>query len=94
MRRELVAMLKLAGPVVLAEIGWMSMLILYADGDEKWRRDQNVEAAKALLAAGNSHVQIVQIAGRTHNSIWSRISDANDETAERIVTFARALAPS
>jgi acetyl esterase/lipase len=70
------------------------MLILYADGDEKWRRDQNVEAAKALLAASNSHVQIVQIAGRTHNSIWSRISDVNDETAERIVTFARALAPS
>src|SRR6266853_302398 len=28
MRRELVAMLKLAGPVVLAEIGWMCMGIL------------------------------------------------------------------
>ena len=28
MRRELVAMLKLAGPVVLAEIGWMCMGIV------------------------------------------------------------------
>src|SRR6478752_2831135 len=28
MRRELLAMLKLAGPVVLAEIGWMSMGIV------------------------------------------------------------------
>src|SRR5207249_4408538 len=30
MRRELVAMLKLAGPVVLAEIGWMCMGIVAA----------------------------------------------------------------
>lgn len=70
------------------------MLILYADGDEKWRRDQNVDAAQALQAAGNSHVTIVQIAGRTHNSIWSRIHDVNDEAAERIVTFVRTLAQS
>lgn len=70
------------------------MLILYADGDEKWRRVQNVDAAQALQAAGNSRVQIAQVAGRTHNSIWSRIDDANDEVAERIVTFVRALTRS
>ena len=70
------------------------MLILYADGDEKWRRDQNVDAAEALQRAGNSRVQIVQIAGRTHDSIWTRISDANDEAAECIVTFVRTLTPS
>jgi hypothetical protein len=48
--------------------------------------------ARALKAAGNGRVEIVQIAGRTHNSIWGRMSEANDEAAERIVTFVRALA--
>jgi acetyl esterase/lipase len=70
------------------------MLILYADGDDGWRRDQNTEAAKALKAAGNTHVEIAQIGGRTHNSIWSRMSEANDEAAERIITFVRASAGS
>jgi acetyl esterase/lipase len=65
------------------------ILILYADGDEQWRRDQNVEAAQALRAAGNTRVEIVQIAGRTHNSIWSRLNDAGDEVSERIVKFVQ-----
>jgi acetyl esterase/lipase len=70
------------------------MLILYADGDDGWRRDQNVEAARALKAAGNARVDIVQITGRTHNSIWSRIGEVNDEVAERIVRFVRGLTTS
>jgi len=70
------------------------LLILYADGDDGWRRDQNVEAARALKAAGNARVDIVQIAGRTHNSIWSRIAESNDEVADRILKFVRALAGS
>lgn len=70
------------------------MLILYADGGEKWRRDQNVDAAEALQSAGNSRIEIVRIADRTHESIWTRISEATDEAAERIVTFVRALTHS
>ena len=67
-----------------------AMLILYADGDDAWRRDQNTEAARAVKAAGSARVDIAQIAGRTHNSIWSRLEDPNDEVAERIIKFVRA----
>jgi hypothetical protein len=45
MRRELVAMLKRAGPVVLAEIGWMCM------GD---RRHDHGGAGPASIGAGMS----------------------------------------
>ena len=70
------------------------MLLLYADGDDAWRRQQNVEAAAALTAAGASKVAIVMLPGRTHNSIWSRIADPDDEAATRIVRFVTSMAAS
>jgi acetyl esterase/lipase len=66
------------------------MLVLYADGDDEWRRQQNVEMAQVLKAAGAEHVDIVQIAARTHNTIWSKVAEPNDETAGRIIQFVRA----
>jgi acetyl esterase/lipase len=63
------------------------MLILYADGDEDWRRQQNVEVAQAIKAAGSANVTLVMIHGRTHMSIWDQIGDARDEVAERILAF-------
>jgi acetyl esterase/lipase len=65
------------------------ILVLYADGDEAWRRDQNTEAAQALKAAGNSRLEIAQIAGRSHATIWSRLNEDGDEVGERIVQFVR-----
>jgi hypothetical protein len=65
------------------------MLVLYTDGDEPWRRDQNTQAVQALKAAGNKRVEIVQIMGRTHATIWSRLNDDGDEVSERIVQFVR-----
>jgi acetyl esterase/lipase len=65
------------------------MLILYADGDDAWRRDQNVEAAQALKGAGNTAIDIAQIRGRTHNSIWSRMGEEGDEVADRIIRFVK-----
>jgi acetyl esterase/lipase len=63
------------------------MLILYADGDEDWRRRQNVEAAQAIKAAGNKDVTLAMITGRTHMSIWDRIGAERDEVAARIIAF-------
>jgi acetyl esterase/lipase len=63
------------------------MLILYADGDEDWRRQQNVEMAQAIKAAGSANVTIAMIAGRTHMSIWDQIGAERDQAAERIVAF-------
>ena len=66
------------------------MLVVYADGDDEWRRQQNAEMVQVLKAAGDAHVDIAQISGRNHNSIWSKVSEPNDETAERIIQFVRA----
>jgi acetyl esterase/lipase len=65
------------------------MLVLYTDGDEPWRRDQNTQAVQEVKAAGNKRVELVQIMGRTHATIWSRLNDDGDEVSERIVQFVR-----
>ena len=48
-------------------------LILYAEHDEDWRRQQNVEVAAAMKAAGQTNVEIAMIGDRTHATIWSRV---------------------
>ena len=63
------------------------MLILYADGDEDWRRQQNVEVASAMKAAGHANAEIFMIADRTHATIWTSIGAEKDEAAERIIRF-------
>jgi hypothetical protein len=60
------------------------MLILSADRDEDWRREQNVEVATAMKAAGHADVEIAMIGNRNHATIWERVGD---ETAERIIRF-------
>jgi len=67
------------------------MLVLDADGDDEWRRVQNAEAVEAMRKAGNSRVEIVQIEGRTHNTIWSRLNEDSDEVSDRIVQFVRKV---
>jgi len=64
-----------------------TMLILYADHDEDWRREQNVEMAAVMKAAGHKSIEIAMISDRNHATIWSRVGDAGDETAERIIRF-------
>ena len=63
------------------------MLILYADQDEDWRRQQNVDAAAAMKAAGHADVQIAMIPDRNHATIWARVGAEDDETANRIIRF-------
>jgi acetyl esterase/lipase len=64
------------------------MLILYADRDEDWRREQNVEVVSAMKTAGHAHVEIAIVGDRTHSTIWKRVGDDGDETAEHIIRFA------
>jgi acetyl esterase/lipase len=66
------------------------MLLLYADGDDAWRRMQNTDAAAALTTAGARQVEIAMLPGRTHNSIWSRLAEPDDEAARRILQFVTA----
>jgi acetyl esterase/lipase len=63
------------------------MLILFADRDEDWRREQNVEVAAAMKAAGHTGVELKMIADRNHATIMSRIGSEGDETTEQIIRF-------
>ena len=76
-----------ASPAHHLQAGAPPMLILYAEHDEDWRREQNVEVATAMKAAGHKSVEIAMIANRNHATIWARVGDEGDETAERIIRF-------
>jgi acetyl esterase/lipase len=67
------------------------MLILYADGDESWRRQQNVEMAQALKDAASPPADLVQIPDRSHMSIWEKLPQEGDPTAERIIAFVKSF---
>jgi acetyl esterase/lipase len=79
-----------ASPAHHVLAGAPKMLILYAERDEDWRREQNVEMAAAMKAAGHKSAEIAMIPDRNHATIWSRVGNAGDETAERILRFVSA----
>ncbi len=83
-----------ASPAHHLHAGLPPTLILYADGDDEWRRQQNTEAAQAMKSAGNANVTIAMIKDRTHNTIWSHIAADGDEAADRIIQFIRATTAS
>src|SRR5262245_20606394 len=80
-----------ASPAHHALAGAPDMLILYAERDEDWRREQNVEFATAMKAAGHKSVEIAMIANRSHATIWARVGDEDDETAKHIIQFVSRL---
>jgi acetyl esterase/lipase len=65
-------------------------LIMYADRDEPWRRQQNIEMAQALKAAGSAPIEVVQIADRTHMGIWHKLGEDGDPASERVIAFVRS----
>ena len=66
------------------------MLLLYADGDADWRRQQQADFQADMKKAGASAVETRMITGRDHSSIWGRMKNANDETAAAIIAFIKA----
>jgi acetyl esterase/lipase len=66
------------------------MLLLFADGDADWRRQQQVDFQADMKQAGASNIETRMITGRDHSSIWGRMKNANDDTAAAIIAFIRA----
>ena len=64
-------------------------LLIYAASDEPARRRQNVDMAYAARSAGNERVELAEVAGRDHASVWSGLEAPGDEVAERIIAFVR-----
>ena len=66
------------------------MLLLYADGDADWRRQQQADFLADMKKTGASNIETRMIAGRDHSSIWGRMKNPNDETAAAIIAFIKA----
>src|SRR5262249_57442367 len=79
-----------ASPAHHLRAGMPPTLIIYADGDEPWRRAADVDMAAAIEAAGSRVVDVVRIANRSHMSIWRKMSEDADPASERVIGFVRS----
>jgi acetyl esterase/lipase len=85
-----VAAWKAASPSAYVRKDVPPMLLIYADGDADWRRQQQADFQADMKKAGAAAVETRMITGRDHSSIWGRMKNANDETAAAIIAFVRA----
>ena len=77
---------KAASPATYVSRDVPPMLLLYADGDDEWRRNQQHEFVTVLGAAGQRQAEVRMIKGRTHNTVWSEMTK-DEETSRAILQF-------
>ena len=63
------------------------VLLIYADGDDDWRKAQNEALATALRAAGNENVRAVEVPNRTHGSLITDVGAGDDQIGELVRRF-------
>jgi acetyl esterase/lipase len=66
------------------------MLLIYADGDDEWRRRQNDRFGEAVRVAGNHGVQVVEVPSRDHNSLLTALNAEDDRIGDLIRGFIEA----
>lgn len=69
------------------------MLLIYADGDDSWRRAQNEKLAKELTMNGNDAVRAIEVPNRDHRSLITQINAADDQIGELAATFIAEHTP-
>jgi acetyl esterase/lipase len=62
-------------------------LLIYADGDDEWRRAQIDRFTVAMTAAGNPEVTRVQVPNRTHTTLMTALADDDDRIGDLVMTF-------
>ena len=62
------------------------MLLIYADGDDPWRREQNDRLQAELMEHGNE-VALEQIMDRTHGSVNSKMAEDQDPGMAKVAMF-------
>ncbi|MFP6835065.1 MAG: alpha/beta hydrolase [Pseudomonadales bacterium] len=65
------------------------MLLIYADGDDAWRREQIERFAAEMQAAGYSAVAAVQVPDRDHIRLMTELNDDDDEIGALVAHFTR-----
>jgi len=63
------------------------MLLIYADGDSDWRKDQINRFANSMRAVGNEKVQAIEVPNRNHGSLVSDIGADDDQIGKLIAGF-------
>jgi acetyl esterase/lipase len=63
------------------------MLLIYAAGDDPWRRAQNEKLASELTMSGNKAVRAIETPNRDHTSLISEINAADDQIGGLVATF-------
>jgi len=63
------------------------ILMIYADGDDDWRKAQNEALAAALQAAGNDNVRAVEVPNRTHGSLMTDVGASDDRIGDLVRGF-------
>lgn len=64
-----------------------NILLIYADGDDDWRKKQINRFAKEMKAAGNLRIFTNEVSNRTHLTIISAIPDNDDMIVNLISDF-------
>jgi acetyl esterase/lipase len=64
-----------------------NILLIYADGDDAWRKEQNERFAKSMVDAGNLNVTTNEIPNGNHSSLISAILDNDDMIVKLISEF-------
>lgn len=67
-----------------------NILVIYADGDDPWRKNQNERFVQALTAEGNSNVNAIEVYNRTHTTLMSAILEQDDQIGGLISDFIGA----
>ena len=65
------------------------MLLIYANGDEDWRKSQNDRFAEDMQKAGNDGIRVVEVPKRDHLSLISKINSADDQIGDLIERFVK-----
>ena len=63
------------------------MLLIYADGDDPWRRAQNDQLAKELTMSGNKAIRAIEVPDRDHRSLIAEINAADDQIGGLVAAF-------
>jgi acetyl esterase/lipase len=65
------------------------MLLIYANGDTEWRRDQIDTFGQAMRAAGNSDTHVVEVPNRDHTALLTQMNAADDQIGGLVLRFIR-----
>ncbi|MCZ6711251.1 MAG: alpha/beta hydrolase [Gammaproteobacteria bacterium] len=63
------------------------MLLIYADGDDAWRREQIERFAAEMQAAGHRSVAAVEVPNRDHIRLMTELNDDDDEIGALVAQF-------